>query len=124
MDKDYFSVPEVEIEKIRSMLTIVDGKIVHESAGIRAGVSSMRGVRSDLLPIRARTTKRGLAGGQVLIESGEQRGFGCMLAHHLYEVDQVLLPENLYHAPISLRIYSVFGEELAAKFDQACVFFL
>jgi hypothetical protein len=37
VDKDYFSVPDVEIKKIRSMRTIVDGKIVHESAGIRAG---------------------------------------------------------------------------------------
>jgi len=37
VDKDYFSVPDVEIKKIRSMLTIVDGNIVHESAGIRAG---------------------------------------------------------------------------------------
>jgi len=37
VDKDYFSVPDVEIKKIRSMLPIVDGKIVHESAGIRAG---------------------------------------------------------------------------------------
>ena len=37
VDKDYFSVPDVDIKKIRSMLTIVDGKIVHESAGIRAG---------------------------------------------------------------------------------------
>ena len=36
LDRDYFSVPEVEIKKIRSVLTVVDGKIVHESAGIRA----------------------------------------------------------------------------------------
>jgi hypothetical protein len=59
VDKDYFSVPDVEIKKIRSMRTIVDGKIVHESAGTRSRVSSMRGASSDLLPIRARTTKRG-----------------------------------------------------------------
>jgi hypothetical protein len=32
-------VPEVEIKKIRSM-TVVDGKIVHEVAGVRAGWSS------------------------------------------------------------------------------------
>ncbi len=35
LDRDYFSVPDVEIKKIRSVLTVVDGKIVHESAGIR-----------------------------------------------------------------------------------------
>jgi predicted amidohydrolase YtcJ len=28
-------VPDVEIKKIRSVLTVVDGKIVHQSAGIR-----------------------------------------------------------------------------------------
>ena len=36
LDRDYFSVPDVDIRKIRSVLTIVDGKIVHEAAGIRA----------------------------------------------------------------------------------------
>jgi predicted amidohydrolase YtcJ len=35
LDRDYFSVPDVEIKKIRSVLTVVDGKIVHQSAGIR-----------------------------------------------------------------------------------------
>ncbi len=35
LDLDYFSVPDVEIKKIRSVLTVVDGKIVHQSAGIR-----------------------------------------------------------------------------------------
>ena len=34
-DRDDPSVPDVEIKKIRSVLTVVDGKIVHESAGIR-----------------------------------------------------------------------------------------
>jgi predicted amidohydrolase YtcJ len=29
LDRDYFSVPEIEIRKIRSVLTIVDGRIVH-----------------------------------------------------------------------------------------------
>ncbi len=33
LDRDYFTVPDVEIKKIRSVLTIVDGKIVHD-AGI------------------------------------------------------------------------------------------
>ena len=35
LDRDYFSVPDVQIKLIRSMLTVVDGKIVHESSGIR-----------------------------------------------------------------------------------------
>jgi hypothetical protein len=34
LDRDYFSVAEVEIKKIRSVLSVVNGKIVHESAGI------------------------------------------------------------------------------------------
>jgi len=29
-------VPEVEIKKIRPVLTVVDGKVVHEVPGIRA----------------------------------------------------------------------------------------
>jgi predicted amidohydrolase YtcJ len=33
LDRDYFTVPDVEIRKIRSVLTIVDGKIVH-NAGV------------------------------------------------------------------------------------------
>jgi len=33
LDRDYFAVPDAEIKKIRSVLTIVDGKIVH-NAGI------------------------------------------------------------------------------------------
>jgi predicted amidohydrolase YtcJ len=36
LDRDYFSVPEVEIKKIRSVLTVVDGRIVHELPGVRA----------------------------------------------------------------------------------------
>jgi predicted amidohydrolase YtcJ len=36
LDRDYFSVPDVEIKKIRSVLTVVDGRIVHESEGVRA----------------------------------------------------------------------------------------
>jgi predicted amidohydrolase YtcJ len=35
LDRDYFSVPDTEIKKIRSVLTVVDGRIVHESTGIR-----------------------------------------------------------------------------------------
>jgi predicted amidohydrolase YtcJ len=31
LDRDYFSVPDVEIRKIRSVLTVVNGKIVHDS---------------------------------------------------------------------------------------------
>ena len=29
LDRDYFTVPEVQIKQIKSLLTIVDGKIVH-----------------------------------------------------------------------------------------------
>ena len=35
LDRDYFSVPEVEIKKIRSVLTVVNGQIVHEADGVR-----------------------------------------------------------------------------------------
>ncbi|HXH23798.1 MAG TPA: amidohydrolase family protein [Vicinamibacterales bacterium] len=31
LDRDYFSVPEADIRKIRSVLTIVDGRIVHQA---------------------------------------------------------------------------------------------
>ena len=31
LDRDYFSVPDAQIKQIRSVLTIVDGRIVHES---------------------------------------------------------------------------------------------
>jgi predicted amidohydrolase YtcJ len=34
LDRDYFSVPDAEI-KIRSVLTVVDGRIVHEADGLR-----------------------------------------------------------------------------------------
>jgi predicted amidohydrolase YtcJ len=37
LDRDYFTVPELEIKQIRSLLTIVDGKIVHAAAGLQAG---------------------------------------------------------------------------------------
>jgi predicted amidohydrolase YtcJ len=35
LDRDYFSVPEVEIKKIRSVLTVVDGKVVHADPRVR-----------------------------------------------------------------------------------------
>jgi predicted amidohydrolase YtcJ len=31
LDRDYFTVPDAELKKIRSVLTIVDGKIVHDA---------------------------------------------------------------------------------------------
>ena len=31
LDRDYFSVPDDEIKKIRSVLTMVDGRIVHRT---------------------------------------------------------------------------------------------
>src|SRR5580765_7140116 len=33
LDRDYFSVPEADIKKIRSVLTVVDGKIAHNTIG-------------------------------------------------------------------------------------------
>ena len=32
LDRDYFSVPDAEIRKIRSVLTVVDGQIVHDTS--------------------------------------------------------------------------------------------
>ncbi len=31
LDRDYFTVPDVQIKQIRSVLTVVDGRIVHDS---------------------------------------------------------------------------------------------
>jgi predicted amidohydrolase YtcJ len=33
LDRDYFTVPEADIRKVRSVLTVVDGRVVHETAG-------------------------------------------------------------------------------------------
>jgi predicted amidohydrolase YtcJ len=30
LNRDYFTVPEVEIKQIRSVMTVVNGRIVHE----------------------------------------------------------------------------------------------
>jgi predicted amidohydrolase YtcJ len=34
LDRDYFAAPDAEIKKIRSVLTIVDGKIVHDTGSL------------------------------------------------------------------------------------------
>src|SRR5580704_17326951 len=34
LDRDYFAVPDPEIKKIRSVLTIVDGKVVHDASAL------------------------------------------------------------------------------------------
>jgi predicted amidohydrolase YtcJ len=34
LDRDYFTVPDVDIKKIRSALTVVNGNIVHDSHAI------------------------------------------------------------------------------------------
>jgi predicted amidohydrolase YtcJ len=34
LDRDYFAVPEVEIKKVRSVLTVVDGKIVYDAKAL------------------------------------------------------------------------------------------
>jgi predicted amidohydrolase YtcJ len=31
LDRDYFTVPDAEVKKIRSVLTIVNGNIVHNA---------------------------------------------------------------------------------------------
>jgi predicted amidohydrolase YtcJ len=31
LDRDYFAVPDAEIKQVRSLLTIVDGRIVHNT---------------------------------------------------------------------------------------------
>ena len=35
LDRDYFTVPDVQIKQIKSLMTIVDGKIVHDAGAIR-----------------------------------------------------------------------------------------
>jgi predicted amidohydrolase YtcJ len=35
LDRDYFTVPDVQIKQIKSLLTIVDGKVVHDAGAIR-----------------------------------------------------------------------------------------
>src|SRR4029453_11928476 len=37
LNKDYFTVPDTEITQIRSGLTLVDGKVVHEMVGGQPG---------------------------------------------------------------------------------------
>ena len=34
LDRDYFTVPDTDIKKIRSVFTIVDGKIVHDAKAL------------------------------------------------------------------------------------------
>jgi predicted amidohydrolase YtcJ len=39
LDRDYFSVPEAEIKRINSILTIVDGKIIHRASVLRESIA-------------------------------------------------------------------------------------
>ena len=34
LDRDYFAVPDSEIKQIRSVLTVVDGKVVHNAGAL------------------------------------------------------------------------------------------
>jgi predicted amidohydrolase YtcJ len=34
LDRDYFAVPDTEIRKIRSVLTVVDGRVVHDAGAL------------------------------------------------------------------------------------------
>ena len=36
LDRDYFTIPDVDLKKIRSVLTIVDGKVVHDAGALSA----------------------------------------------------------------------------------------
>jgi predicted amidohydrolase YtcJ len=33
LDRDYFTVPEAQIKQIRSVMTMVDGRVVHGTLG-------------------------------------------------------------------------------------------
>jgi predicted amidohydrolase YtcJ len=35
LDRDYFTVPDVQIKQIKSLMTIVDGRVVHDAGAIR-----------------------------------------------------------------------------------------
>jgi predicted amidohydrolase YtcJ len=35
LNKDYFTVPDLELKQIRSALTVVDGRIVHSDGSLR-----------------------------------------------------------------------------------------
>jgi predicted amidohydrolase YtcJ len=35
LDRDYFSVPDEDLKKIRSVLTVVDGQIVHDTGDVK-----------------------------------------------------------------------------------------
>ena len=37
LDKDYFSVSAAQMRRIRPILTVVDGKIVHDTGALRRG---------------------------------------------------------------------------------------
>jgi predicted amidohydrolase YtcJ len=37
LDRDYFSIPENDIKRINSILTVVDGKIIHNTGALRVG---------------------------------------------------------------------------------------
>lgn len=36
LDRDYFAIPDADIKKIRSLLTLVGGKVVHDSGVLKA----------------------------------------------------------------------------------------
>jgi predicted amidohydrolase YtcJ len=35
LDRDYFTVPDVQIKQIKSLMTIVDGKVVYDGGAVR-----------------------------------------------------------------------------------------
>ncbi len=36
LDRDYFTIPDADIKKIRSVLTLLGGKVVHDSGVLQA----------------------------------------------------------------------------------------
>ena len=36
LDRDYFTIPDADIKKIRSVLTLVGGKVVHDAGVMKA----------------------------------------------------------------------------------------
>lgn len=58
-----------------------------------------------------------LAGRQVLIESGQQRGLARVQSHDIDEIHQVSLSEDLHCARVGFRTHVVSPEKFSAEFD-------
>ena len=47
LDRDYFTVPDEEISRIRSVLTIVGGRVVHDTGMLGSHKAKQRDYRGD-----------------------------------------------------------------------------